>query len=171
MSNFGSLCIGILIEAMIWPLYAVFQYLSYVKSRRQYFIQLKELGMTEQESQKRTNQLQFLKQPEEPRAYQNIWEALEDDEEEQKRLMALSGAFHALQHEKLLRGDQLVLSAEMNHYISYGIISKATMEDIFEVFRTNQLNTEPLESICKIFNQPIPSWNDFHNQRKDGSQT
>lgn len=112
--------------------------------------------MTEQESQRRTNQLEFLKQTEEPRIYQNIWEALEGDEQEQKRLTALSGALHALQCEKLLRGDQLVLSAEMNHYISYGIISKVTMEDIFEVFRTNQLNAEPLESICKIFNQPIP---------------
>lgn len=136
---------------MIWPLYAVFHYLSYVKSRRQYFIDLKEKNMEMQET---------------AQCFNSIWEALEDDEQEQKRLTALSGAFHALQHEKLLRGDQLVLSAEMNHYINYGIISKATMEDIFEVFRTNQLNTEPLESICKIFNQPIPQLKWFSQQKK-----
>ena len=82
MNVFASLFIGILIGAMIWPLYAVFHYLSYVKRRRQYFIQLKELGITEQESQRRTNQLEFLKQTEEPRMYQNIWEALKDDEQE-----------------------------------------------------------------------------------------
>lgn len=56
--------------------------------------------MTEQELQRRTNQLQFFKQPEEPRLYQNIWEALEDDEKEQSRLRALADAFHTLQREK-----------------------------------------------------------------------
>lgn len=92
-----------------------------------------------------------------PQRFKNIWEALEDDAEEQKRLTALSSAFHALQQEKLQHGNQLVLSPDINTYVTYGIISKVTMKDIFEVFRTNQLNTEPLENICKIFNQPIPN--------------
>lgn len=97
-----------------------------------------------------------MEMQETPQRFNNIWEALEDDEQEQKRLTALSGAFHALQREKLLRGDQLVLSAELNHYINYGIISKVTMEEIFEVYRVNQLDTEPLVRICNIFKQPIP---------------
>lgn len=92
-----------------------------------------------------------------PQRFNNIWEALEDDQQEQSRLMALSGAFHTLQREKLQRGDSLVMSASMNHYLNYGIISKVTMKDVFEVYRTNQLDTEPLERVCKIFNQPIPN--------------
>ena len=71
MNVFVSLFIGILIGAMIWPLYAVFHYLSYVKRRRQYFIYIKEYGMDTQAN---------------PQRFNNIWEALEDDEEEQKRL-------------------------------------------------------------------------------------
>ena len=50
------------------------------------------------------------------------------------------------------------LKSLIEEYVTYlDGYSEATMEDIFEVFRTNQLNTEPLESICKIFNQPIPN--------------
>lgn len=89
--------------------------------------------------------------------FNNIWEAIEEDLEERKRLTALSGILHALQHEKLLRGDALVMSPMMNHYVAHGMISKVTMKDIFEVYRTNQLDTEPIERVCKIFNQPIPN--------------
>lgn len=92
-----------------------------------------------------------------PQRFNNIWEAIEDDLEEQKRLTALSGILHALQHEKLLRGDALVMSPMMNHYVTHGMISKVSLQDIFEVYRTNQLDTEPLERVCKIFNQPIPN--------------
>ncbi len=92
-----------------------------------------------------------------PQRFNNILEAIEDGLEEQKRLTALSGILHALQREKLLRGDALVMSPMMNHYVTHGMISKVSLQDIFEVYRKNNLDTELLERVCKIFNQPIPN--------------
>jgi ABC-type ATPase with predicted acetyltransferase domain len=151
-----SFLIGFLIGAMLWPLYAVFHYLSYVKRRRQYFIQLKEVAVQDEETQRRMKQIERLDQPEESRAYTNIWEALEDDEQEQKRLTALSGALHTLQREKIERGDALVMTPEMTFVVSRGMISKITMADIFGIYRHNKMDTAPLEQVCNIFNQPIP---------------
>lgn len=88
--------------------------------------------------------------------HSNVWDAISNTPQEAKALTALSEALVWVSDQTSKYVSLTAKSKALEERIVNGQMSKLSMKDLFVFCRLNNLPTKVIETICKVYDQPIP---------------